>query len=91
VAGVGQRALEKVFESRRGMSPLRFVTERRLAAAHRMLIRGAAPDEDVTRVALGLGFGHPGRFAALYRQAYGESPSQSLRRARQRIGAKPSA
>jgi AraC-like DNA-binding protein len=55
-----------------------------------MLIRGAAPDEDVTRVALGLGFGHPGRFAALYRQAYGESPSQSLRRAKRRTGAKPS-
>ena len=90
VAGVGQRALEKVFESRHGMSPMRFVTERRLAAAHRMLIRGAAQDEDVTRVALGLGFGHPGRFATLYRQAYGESPSQSLRRARRRTGAKPS-
>lgn len=81
VAGVGQRGLEKIFESRRGMSPMRFVTERRLAAAHRMLVRGG-PRVEVTRVALGLGFGHLGRFAALYRQAFGETPSQTLRRAR---------
>jgi AraC-like DNA-binding protein len=87
VAGVGHRGLEKIFEARHGMSPMRFVTERRLAAAHRMLVRDGAPDRDVTSVAIGVGFGHPGRFATLYRQAYGESPSQSLRRARRRTGA----
>jgi AraC-like DNA-binding protein len=86
VAGVGQRALEKIFESRRGMSPMRFVTEGRLAAAHRTLVRGD-PRVDVTRVALGLGFGHVGRFAALYRQAFGETPSESLKRARRTEGA----
>jgi transcriptional regulator GlxA family with amidase domain len=52
------------------------------------------PRVDVTRVALGLGFGHVGRFAALYRQAFGESPSETLRRARRarataRTGAVP--
>jgi AraC-like DNA-binding protein len=88
VANVGQRALEKIFESRRGMSPMRFVTERRLAAALRALSRGT-PDEDVTRVALGLGFGHMGRFAALYLRVYGESPSQTLARARRSRGAGP--
>ncbi len=40
-----------------------------------------APNHDVTRVAMSLGFGHTGRFALLYRQAFGETPSQSLRRA----------
>jgi len=84
VAGVGQRALEKIFESRRGMSPMRFVVERRLAAAHRLLDR-ADNNRDVTDVAHGLGFAHVGRFAALYRQAYGELPSQTAKRAR-RIG-----
>lgn len=81
VAGVGERALQKSFESRRGMSPMRFVTERRLAEAHRQLTH-AHPRDDVTHVAVRLGFFHTGRFAALYRQAFGESPSQSLRRAR---------
>lgn len=80
LAGVGERALQKAFESRRGMSPLRFVTERRLAVARRSLSR---PDrcEDVTQIAHRLGFAHTGRFAAVYRQVFGESPSATLRRA----------
>lgn len=80
VAGLGERALQKAFESRRGMSPMRFVAERRLAAARRLLTV-SSPNHDVTRIAMSLGFGHTGRFALLYRQAFGETPSQSLRRA----------
>jgi AraC-like DNA-binding protein len=80
VAGVGERALQKAFEARRGMSPMRFVVERRLVAARRLLTRVDARD-DVTDIAVKLGFGHVGRFASQYRQAFGESPSQSLRRA----------
>lgn len=81
VAGTGERALQKAFEARRGMSPMRFVTERRLAAArHRLEAAGAL--DGVTAVAVSLGFGHVGRFAQMYRQAFGETPSQSLRRVR---------
>lgn len=79
-AGVGERALQKAFESRRGMSPMRYVAERRLAAARRLLTE-ADPNHDVTRIAVSLGFSHTGRFAVLYRQAFGETPSQTLRRA----------
>lgn len=79
VAGVGERALQKIFESNRGMSPMRFVAERRLARAHRLLSR-ASPNDDVTSIALRLGFGHLGRFSLLYRRTFGELPSQSLRR-----------
>jgi AraC-like DNA-binding protein len=78
VAGVGERCLQVAFQSQRGMSPMRFVLERRLAAAHRHL-RRAAPGEEVTRVAIEAGFSHLGRFAALYRSAYGEPPSKTLR------------
>jgi AraC-like DNA-binding protein len=77
VAGVGARCLQKAFEVRRGMSPMRFVAERRLAAAHERL-RRAAPDASVTRIAMELGFDHLGRFAQMYRQFIGESPSQTL-------------
>jgi AraC-like DNA-binding protein len=81
VAGVGERALCKVFEARRGTSPMRFVTERRLAAARaRLATAGAA--RDVTEVAIELGFTHLGRFAIAYREAFGESPSETLRRRR---------
>lgn len=79
VAGVSQRGLEKTFQSRRGMSPMRFVVERRLAAAQRMLVC-AGPKDDVTTIASSVGFSHMGRFASAYRQAFGESPSASLKR-----------
>ncbi|MGB2816607.1 MAG: helix-turn-helix domain-containing protein [Burkholderiaceae bacterium] len=79
VSGVGERCLQKAFYSRRGMSPMRFVAERRLAAARARLLH-AGPRDDVTSVAVELGFGHVGRFAQLYRQAFGESPSETLRR-----------
>lgn len=78
VAGVGARSLQATFAARRGMSPMRFVAERRLAAARERLLR-AGPDGDVTTVASETGISHLGRFAMLYRQAYGESPSQTLR------------
>lgn len=79
VAGIGGRALAKMFESRRGMSPMRYVAERRLAAAHTRLVRAGAADE-VTEIATDLGFTHLGRFAVAYREVFGESPSQTLRR-----------
>lgn len=79
VAGVGERSLQKAFESRRGVSPMRFVTERRLAEAHRRL-NGSDAKADVTRIALGLGFRHMGRFAKLYQEAFGEVPSRSRQR-----------
>ena len=84
VAGVGERALQQSFERRRGMSPMRFVVERRLAEARRRLTH-ANPREDVTQVAIQLGFNHIGRFASLYRPAFGELPSQSLRRSRRQV------
>jgi AraC-like DNA-binding protein len=80
-AGVGARSLQMAFQARRGMSPLRFVLERRLSAAHRLLCDGRLRD-DVTGIAHGLRFDHMGRFAAQYRQAFGELPSETFRRAR---------
>jgi len=80
-AGVGERALQIAFHARHGMSPMRFVAERRLAAAHRRLACGG-PGDTVTDIAIGAGFSHLGRFSTLYRQAYGETPSQTLQRRR---------
>lgn len=78
-AGVGDRTLQLDFQARRGMSPMRFVVERRLAAARRR-IDSATPGDTVTSIALDTGFSHMGRFSASYRQAFGETPLQTLRR-----------
>lgn len=83
VAGVGERSLQLAFQARRGMSPMRFVAERRLAAAHRRLACASA-SSDVTSVAIDLGFTHLGRFAVAYRETFGELPSQTLSRSRRR-------
>jgi AraC-like DNA-binding protein len=82
-AGVGARSLQLAFQARRGMSPMRFVLERRLSAAHRLLRNGRLND-DVTGIAGAAGFSHLGRFSALYRQAFGELPSETYRQARGR-------
>jgi AraC-like DNA-binding protein len=81
VAGVGARCLQRAFEQRRGVSPMRFVAERRLAATHRALVR-AGPGASVTGIALANGFDHVGRFAKLYREVIGELPSRTLARPR---------
>jgi len=81
VAGVGERALQKAFLPRHGRSPMRYVAERRVLAAHRHLSRPVDGSGGVTKVALSVGFDHLGRFAVLYRQIVGESPSSTLRKA----------
>jgi AraC-like DNA-binding protein len=85
VAGVGERCLQKSFLYRRGIPPMRFVAERRLLAAHRWLA-DASCGETVTEAGLRFGFTHLGRFSMAYRQALGESPSQTLAAARLRTG-----
>jgi AraC-like DNA-binding protein len=79
VAGVGGRSLQKSFMHRRGISPMRYVLERRLVAVHHALLHpsGNAP-VNVTRIAMDLGFTHLGRFANVYRQVIGELPSETL-------------
>jgi AraC-like DNA-binding protein len=57
-AGVGGRCLQRDFEHRRGMSPMRFVAERRLAVTGAVQ---AGPGVTVTQVALASGFDHAGR------------------------------
>jgi AraC-like DNA-binding protein len=79
IAGVGERCLQKAFEARHGLSPMRFVIERRVSAAHQALLSaGPGSGVSVTRIALAHGFDHLSRFAQTYRQIIGESPSQTL-------------
>jgi AraC-like DNA-binding protein len=76
VAGVGARCLQKSFLFRRGISPMRFVAERRLLAAHQWL-SDASHAGTVTEAGLRFGFSHLGRFSVSYREVIGESPSQT--------------
>ena len=83
VAGIGDRYLESAFRAHRGETPLQFVTTRRLARVRRGLLE-SRPGNSVAQFAHEAGFVHLGRFSALYRSSYGESPSATLRRSLKR-------
>lgn len=79
LVGVSQRSLQQGFQRYVGMSPMTYLREVRLGCA-RDELRHADPTEvTVAEIARRFGFLHLGRFAAHYRQRYGESPSQTLR------------
>lgn len=75
--GISERCLQKLCVAAHGVSPLEFVQSRRLAAVRRLLEEGRG-SASVSQAALDCGFTHLGRFASLYRRAYGERPSDTL-------------
>jgi transcriptional regulator GlxA family with amidase domain len=82
-SGVAGRTLFRHFQTVRGMSPMRYIRERRFQRVRQALLR-AEPEESVTEIALKFGFGHLGRFSVQYRERYRETPSQTLRRTARR-------
>ncbi|MHC3468256.1 AraC family transcriptional regulator [Streptomyces sp. 7R007] len=80
-ARVSVRSLRQGFRTHLATTPLAYLRRVRLDLAHRDLL--AIADRravgTVTDVALRWGFVHLGRFTGHYRQAYGQTPSQTLR------------
>lgn len=80
VAGCSPRSLQATFNELCGLSPMAYVQQRRLTAARALLqTEGAAAR--VSDIAWRTGFSHLARFAARYKARYGESPSETRRRA----------
>lgn len=82
-AHVSERALYGLIHDAFGCTPMAWVREQRLQRARGALLE-ATPTGDTTvrGVAEANGMPHTGRFAALYRARFGESPSETLRRSR---------
>ncbi|MEU5179662.1 helix-turn-helix transcriptional regulator [Streptomyces longwoodensis] len=78
-AHITVRALQYAFRRHLDTTPLAHLRRVRLAHAHHELLAADPRDgTTVTQVAARWGFAHPGRFAALYRAAYGRSPHRTL-------------
>ena len=77
-AGVGVRALQAGFRRSLGTTPLAYLRDHRLDLARQALATGREP---VTQVAFRFGFAHLGRFSAVYRERFGESPRATRSRA----------
>ena len=78
-SGVPGRTLFKHFKDSKGVSPMRYLRNARLDHARQALLCADA-DQQITGIALDLGFTHMGRFSVEYRRRFGESPSQTLRK-----------
>lgn len=81
VAGVPLRTLHHQFKRSLGQTPMQLLREIRLDRVRAELLRGDAGGS-VTQIALNWGFDHLGRFAASYRERFGESPRDTLQRCR---------
>jgi AraC family ethanolamine operon transcriptional activator len=76
---VSERTLHYAFHEVRGLSPMAYFRAFRLNAVRQEL--KTAPDTaTVHEIARRWGFWHTGEFAAVYRELFGELPSQTLNR-----------
>lgn len=76
--GTSVRALQGAFQRFKGTTPLGYLRTIRLEAARRALI-GDGGSRSIADAARNAGFTHMGRFAAAYYQAFGETPSETVR------------
>ena len=79
VLGLSERGLRNAFYSVRGMSPKQYMLAERLQGVRNALIDARTTLVTVTGVAADYGFYELGRFAATYKEAFGEAPSETLR------------
>ncbi|MFG1949365.1 AraC family transcriptional regulator [Nonomuraea sp. NPDC048826] len=77
---VSCRSLQEGFRAHLGLTPMAHLRRVRLARVHDELRTADPARATVTTVAARWGFLHQGRFAAQYRQRYGQSPSETLRK-----------
>lgn len=79
-AQASPRSIQSGFREDLGTTPITFVRDRRLDAVRRTLLAATPGDGiTVTQAATRWGFTHLGNFSVVYRQRFGESPSQTLR------------
>lgn len=72
------RAVQYLFRHHLETTPTEYLRRVRLHRAHQELIDSSRTSTTVSEVAQRWSFAHTGRFAALYRQTYGQSPHATL-------------
>ena len=88
-ADLSIRTLTRGFHDHHGIGPIAFLRILRLDAARQELMTTQTPDVRVIDIAALYEMYHTGRFAADYRQRFGESPSMTLRRRLTALGLHP--
>lgn len=78
-AGCSERALQIAFRSHRQSGPMAVLREYRLQGAHQDIVLS---EQSVTDIAYKWGFTNLGRFARIYANKYGNTPSQAVKQSR---------
>lgn len=78
--GLTPRGLQQAFQRRMGMTPTAYLRRIRLDRVRAELEALSPAEATVGGVAAAWGFTHLGRFAAAYRERFGESPRETLAR-----------
>jgi AraC-like DNA-binding protein len=71
---IGRKTLERDFKSHFGLSPKRYINLKRLSAVRKDLL-STTGGPNIQAIATTWGFNHMSKFAADYRQVFGELPS----------------
>ncbi|MBY6033858.1 AraC family transcriptional regulator [Marinobacter daepoensis] len=77
-SGVSERNLYYLMKRETGMTPYRFYQRCRLVRVRRRLVDCQCDVPHISWYAADEGFSHLGRFAALYREHFGELPSETV-------------
>ncbi|MEU6225238.1 AraC family transcriptional regulator [Streptomyces sp. NPDC047042] len=80
VAGVSAKSLQVGFREATGITPMAYVRKVRLERVRNELM-ALAGRRSITDIATHWGFLHLGRFSSYYRQQYGETPTETVRKA----------
>ena len=78
--GVSERTLEYAFRDVMGLTPVAYLIRLRLHRVRQGLMAGTHGSTTVTAEAVNWGFWHFGEFSHAYKECFGESPSDTLRR-----------
>jgi AraC family ethanolamine operon transcriptional activator len=85
-AAIDHQTLLRAFRLVRNSTPSTYLRDARMKLARRALLSAEIFPQSVTEVAMQFGFRELGRFAADYRSAFGERPSDTLRRTARKRG-----
>ena len=80
VSGVSGRTLLEGFRRYKGTSPMKYLKSVRMERVHKELKSADPSRHRVTEIALAWGFTQLGKFSVEYKQRFGESPSDTLKK-----------
>ena len=79
-AHMSPRSLYGLFERTVGLTPNRYIRQKKLERIHACLSDATCAYRNVTELAMDYGFLHLGRFSEIYRKQFGELPTDTLKR-----------